>query len=65
MICENSFFCVFCALIPLEGGFLVYIPMKKQLYESPEAEVLEIELEYRLLVYQIDNSGQDEYDPNL
>ena len=43
----------------------MYIPMKKQWYESPEAEVLEIELEYRLLGYQIDNTGQDEYDPNL
>ena len=66
MICENSFFCVFCAApSSWRAVFLVYIPMKKQLYESPEAEVLEIELEYRLLVYQIDDAGQDEYDPNL
>ena len=46
----------------------MYIPMKKQWYESPEAEVLVVELEFRLLAgygYQIDDSGQDEYDPNL
>jgi hypothetical protein len=36
--------------------------MKKQWYESPEAEVLEIELEYRLLVYpNIDSGQQDDY----
>ena len=39
----------------------MYIPMKKQLYESPEAEVLEIELEYRLLVYQIDPTDEDDF----
>ena len=39
----------------------MYIPMKKQWYESPEAEVLEIELEYRLLGYQNENGQQDDY----
>lgn len=36
--------------------------MKKQSYESPEAEVLEIELEYRLLGYeQIDPTDEDDF----
>lgn len=42
--------------------------MKKQSYESPEAEILEIELEYRLLAgygYQNEKGIQVEYDENL
>lgn len=35
--------------------------MKKHLYESPEAEILEVELECRLLGYA-DPGIQDEYD---
>ena len=46
----------------MEGDFIVYIPMNKKWYESPEAEVLVVELEYRLLGYdQIDPSQQDDY----
>lgn len=41
----------------------MYIPMKKQLYESPEAEVLVVELEFRLLgsEYQNENGQEDDY----
>ena len=40
----------------------VIINMKKHSYESPEAEVLEVELEYRLLAGYGDSGIQDEYD---
>ena len=43
----------------------VIINMKKHSYESPEAEVLEVELEYRLLGYQIESATQVEYDDDL
>ena len=36
--------------------------MKKRFYESPEAEILEVELECHLLGYQIESVTQDEYD---
>ena len=63
MICENSFFLrILRRPSSWRAVFLVYIPMKKQLYESPEAEVLEIELEYRLLGYeQIDPTDEDDF----
>ena len=49
--------------VPLGRFFiLLRIHMKKQKYESPESEILVVEMEYHLLESQLDDVTVDEFE---